>query len=247
MSREVKKLRVPVFGGFLGNDPKRRADGLIKRGDKCFKKDDLDGAEKAYREAAELAPGYAEAHYKLGRVYFVQQDYEAALQSAKRATSANVDLDPAYLLRADSLIKLERYEEALFVLSIIERGDYGAHCAVRMAYCLEQLGDCEQAEEYLRYVLESAPNATDQGAPILIYPYNPVWADLHHALARVLQQLGKNEDAWLHYHLAKVTLPTIELDPMSREIISDADLLWHPRSTRTGSSGQTKTPAAQTQ
>jgi hypothetical protein len=77
-------------------------------------------------------------------------------------------------------------------------------------------------------MLEHDTAYMSRGMHVALFQYSVFFSDVHHALARVLQRQGNREEAWMHYHLAKRHDPQIELDPMFREIITDADLEDHP-------------------
>ena len=55
---------------------------------------DLDRAIAEYDRAIELAPDWAEAHYKLGNAYGVKGDMDRALDVYSRA----IELDPDFIL-----------------------------------------------------------------------------------------------------------------------------------------------------
>jgi Tfp pilus assembly protein PilF len=80
------------------------------------------------------------------------------------------------------------------------------------------------AEGYLRDALKNHFAYAFHEAVIDTDPLFPFVADAHHALARVLQRQGKGDEARWHYRLAQRIDPTIELDPMHREIMPEADL-----------------------
>jgi hypothetical protein len=70
--------------------------------------------------------------------------------------------------------------------------------------------------------------------------FDPFLADVHHALARVLQRRGKTNEAPAHYRMARKLDATIELDPMCREIMSNAEPEGHRPKGRLASAEQVR-------
>ncbi|SEU44173.1 CHAT domain-containing protein [Nonomuraea wenchangensis] len=203
------------------------ASQAISRGDALLEQGDLDGAEAAYHRALAADPGSAEALYSLGCVASHRGDHAAGLDWARRA----IALDPAHrgarALAGNALLGLERHAEALEHLQAVhEDPPGGVH--VQMALCHEGMGDLERAELELRAVLERDVTYRTRHLPIAMYDQSPFWADLHAHLARVLRRRGADEEARLHYHLAKRIDPTVELDPGYLEVMRREDLEDHP-------------------
>ncbi|MEV4286010.1 CHAT domain-containing protein [Nonomuraea bangladeshensis] len=203
------------------------ASQAIARGDALLEQGDLGGAEAAYHQALAADPGSAEALYSLGCVASHRADHAAGLDWARRA----IALDPAHrgarALAGNALLGLERYAEALEHLHAVhEDPPGGVH--VQLALCYEGMGDLERAELELRAVLERDVTYQTRYLPIAMYDQSPFWADLHAHLARVLRRRGADEEARLHYHLAKRIDPTVELDPGYLEVMRREDLEDHP-------------------
>ncbi|MFD9407109.1 CHAT domain-containing protein [Streptomyces sp. NPDC059989] len=98
----------------------------------------------------------------------------------------------------------------------------------QVGFLLEQLGRWAEAEEWLRRALNDDPGYVTRHMQLALYSHTSMSADLHHMLGRVLQRQGKAHEAKLHYHLAKRSDPTVELDPLHVEIMSAGDLEDHP-------------------
>ncbi|MGW5160458.1 CHAT domain-containing protein [Nonomuraea wenchangensis] len=203
------------------------ASQAISRGDALLEQGDLDGAEAAYHQALAADPGSAEALYSLGCVASHRADHAAGLDWARRA----IALDPAHrgarALAGNSLLGLERYAEALEHLHAVHEDPPGGIHA-QIALCHEGMGDLERAELELRAVLERDVTYQTRHHLIAVYDQSPFWADLHAHLARVLRRRGADEEARLHYHLAKRIDPTVELDPGYLEVMRREDLEDHP-------------------
>jgi hypothetical protein len=96
------------------------------------------------------------------------------------------------------------------------------------------------------YVTRRVLVAMDRSDPFLDYfmvaagRFDPFLADVHHALARVLQRRGKTTEPPAHYRAARQLDATIELDPMCREIVSNAELDSHPPKGRLASAEQVR-------
>lgn len=199
---------------------------LIQEGDELLQNGDRDAAEQKYHEALALNPASAEALYSIGAVYTHRQDFRTALEWAERAVAADPGFKPAHAIVGIGLFGLDKYEEALEALALADESDLMARA--QMGLCCEKLERWEEAEEHCRAVLENDPAYLTRYSVMASYNHNSFSADVHHALARVLQQQGKIEEAKLHYHLTKRIDPTTQLDPMYLEIMSESDLENHP-------------------
>lgn len=73
-----------AFRRSLSLDPKR-ADAMLGLAEVAFRRDKVDEAKKLIRKAVETAPGNANAHASLGRVYALDREYEHAEKSLKQA------------------------------------------------------------------------------------------------------------------------------------------------------------------
>ncbi|MBT2212581.1 CHAT domain-containing tetratricopeptide repeat protein [Actinomadura sp. NEAU-AAG7] len=121
-----------------------------------------------------------------------------------------------------------RFEEALAEAIVLAGESESPVTLGQVGFLHEQLGQWAQAEEWLRRALAGDPGYVTRYQPVAWYSHTSVSADLHHMLGRVLQRQGEAQEARLHYHLAKRSDPTVELDPIYRDIMSTADLENHP-------------------
>lgn len=105
---------------------------------------ELGAAERAYREALRLAPGFADAHNSYGRLLYQQGRTEEALREARSAVAAGQGVfGSAYVLLARSALELGRFDEALTAterLPEFQRRRYGLFWELR-GLALEGLGD----------------------------------------------------------------------------------------------------------
>ncbi|MFI6492077.1 CHAT domain-containing protein [Streptomyces sp. NPDC050564] len=205
---------------------KKRTKQAIEEGDALLAQGELDAAEACYQEAVALTRESAEALYSVGCVASHRRDFPTSLDWARRALTADSGHRGARLLAGNALLGMERYAEALdFFVGARHAEDPGTE--VHIALCHEGLGELETAESELRAVLERDPAYLTRHLAFAWYDHGPFWADIHAHLARVLRRRGSDEDARLHYHLAKRIDPTVELDPGYLEIMGKEDLEDH--------------------
>jgi len=227
-----------------------QARRLIRDGNRRLKVGDRDRAAGLYHEAILLDGSSVEAMYGLGVVCWRRRD----AAEAERWSYFAQAVDPSYFrakkLLSHALLAQDQYEAAFSILSRAARethpsgmAEIGATDSALMGLWRERkLKDYNWAERYLRdalrcdredYATRHILVAIDRSDPFLDYfmvaagRFDPFLADVHHALARVLQRRGEITEAQVHYRMAKRLDPTIELDLMCREIMSDAELASH--------------------
>jgi tetratricopeptide (TPR) repeat protein len=83
-----------------------------QEGEKALAAGRYDEAAQAYEKLCELAPNMAEAHARLGLIYFQQGKFEHAANSLRQAIKLKPALPNTDLLLAMSLSELGRYKEA---------------------------------------------------------------------------------------------------------------------------------------
>jgi tetratricopeptide (TPR) repeat protein len=84
-----------------------------QEGEKALAAGRYDEAAQAYEKLRELAPAMAEAHARLGLIYFQQGRFEQAVTSLRQAIKLKPTLTNTELLLAMALSELGRYREAL--------------------------------------------------------------------------------------------------------------------------------------
>ncbi len=213
-------------------------EALVQEGDDFLRAGDLDQAERAYRRAAEVDPQSAEALRSVAYVLLHNGDPGAALSFAQRAVTAQPTHTDACHTLGNVLMALGRHRDAIEHLTYAaDHMDGQAQVLTQgqVGLCYEALGEWAEAERWLRTALDKDPTYVSRYALVAMYFHGSgveglasVSADLHHALARVLQQQGDLDEARLHYHLTKRIDPTVELDPMYLQIMSREELENHP-------------------
>lgn len=78
--------------------------------------EDLEGAERSYKQAIAIAPDAANSHYNLGNLYWQQDRYEEALQAYGKAAQLDPSDDDALYNLAITHLALDDSEAALSLL-----------------------------------------------------------------------------------------------------------------------------------
>jgi tetratricopeptide (TPR) repeat protein len=84
----------------------------LQEGEKALAAGRYDEAERAFEKLAELAPNMAEAHARLGLIYYQQGKFEQAERELRQAIKLKPALPNTGLLLAMALSELGRYKEA---------------------------------------------------------------------------------------------------------------------------------------
>jgi tetratricopeptide (TPR) repeat protein len=84
-----------------------------QEGEKALTEGRYDEAAQAYEKLRELAPNMAEAHARLGLIYYQQGKFEQAVPALRQAIKLKPALPNTDVLLAMSLSELGRYQEAL--------------------------------------------------------------------------------------------------------------------------------------
>ena len=84
-----------------------------QEGEKALAAGRYDEAAQAYEKLRELAPNLAEAHARLGLIYYQQGKFEQAIPTLRQAIKLKPTLPNLDVLLAMSLSELGRYQEAL--------------------------------------------------------------------------------------------------------------------------------------
>lgn len=198
----------------------------VYKGDKAYKKSELQKAIDYYNKGLELYPEHSKAWFNLGNIYVVYEDYYAAANAYEEAIEHNNNFTLARMnLGIISAEKLGDFDEAIKQYNVIinskrrlwfipfifnnkksERINRGlAYYNMGVAYrekSLYQGGNNEHSAEYLMDAIEAYKNA----ARILKNDY-----DTYYNLALVSHLAGDYQNAGLNYCKA------IELEPMNYE------------------------------
>jgi tetratricopeptide (TPR) repeat protein len=187
-------------------------------------------ARELYRRAAELDPMYEAAYYHLGELEAGEGRHQEALSAFTSALDINQQAHPPRVMRALSLLALERPREAVEDLRIALEGSTGDEALIRLRLgeALQRAGDADAAlveyEKAARGGLEPQVRATAElsaGNLLLsrgerdaarVYleaavKSNPLLGPAHLNLAGLLALGGESDLAVVHYRRAA------ELDP----------------------------------
>jgi tetratricopeptide (TPR) repeat protein len=169
-----------------------RIKRLIAEGDEFLREGDVDEAEAVYRRAWNADRMSADAAWSLGCVASHRGNWDQCLDWAHQALKIDPRHQGARGLAGNALIALERHAEAIAHLEIA--GAAGSEIALaQLGLCYEALGRLPEAEATLRALLERDMTYQTRYAMVAMYDQSPFWADVHHALARVLQGRGRRQ------------------------------------------------------
>lgn len=162
-----------------------RDAGAISRlqGDVLLRlKGDASGAEEQYRRALSLRPGDPALLERLAEAQLAAGDTEKARESAEAALKVDPHRPGAMRTLASIAMDGRDYEHALpWLRELVREGPGDIKARIELGRALAQTGDAQGALDYLRPALE-AGYPDEKGA-------------LHAAEARVLRQLGRDEEA----------------------------------------------------
>jgi len=120
-------------------DPDRRALGYVHSGEQYFKAGKFQEAAIEFRNAVQIAPRSAEAHYQLARAYRSLKNSDGALRELTEATTLNPADSHAQLDFADLLIGRGQVENARSAAEKVLQADPNnarAHAVLGEAYGL---------------------------------------------------------------------------------------------------------------
>jgi tetratricopeptide (TPR) repeat protein len=141
---------------------------------------DVVKAEKFYSKSIALRPDFLEAHYQLGRVYFIQGRFYPALTEIKTVLRLDPEFKKAYYMYGLISGYQKNYDEALYGFSeFIKRDDFNWAGYNDLAWIYFQKGDYEKTRETAKEGLKRATT-------------NP-W--LHNIYGTALMNLGEKEAA----------------------------------------------------
>jgi len=157
-----------------------------------------------YRQALEINPEYAAAHYNLGNAYLALKKYDRAEAAFRRAVELDRHLVQAYLNWGNLYLETGRFEQAERVLQQgVNQNPGAAELYVGLGLSFHFRGLYSQAANSFRQALGIEPGL----------------AAAHYNLACALAGLGRTDQAWLHLEEAA------RLDPaLARQAPDDEDL-----------------------
>lgn len=211
-----------AFGPTVGPDARARVLTILERSRATIEDGDPAAALASLGDAVDLAPGYAESHYLLGRAYDALDRFDEALLAYTRARDHDAKPTRASSAINDAIRSLARERDVTLVdldeifREVADDGlpgfdlfqDYvhptpAAHRRIAMEIWrrVEEsglVGDPRRVDEsfFRDVVAESQPDEADARSPALIYN-----------LAVVLENQGRTEEAMEKYRIAR------DLDP----------------------------------
>ncbi len=114
-------------------------------GTECAKRGDLEGAERHYRAAIALAPGFFKPHNNLGNVLLGRGQLEAAVEHYRAALRIEPSAQRVHANLANTLSELGLLLDAVEAYRKAVALNAGAPVVLRLAEVLEALGDPDQA------------------------------------------------------------------------------------------------------
>jgi tetratricopeptide (TPR) repeat protein len=167
---------------------------ILAEANRHFDADELDAAERLYRQLLALEP----ANSGLLRILGVIARKRGQMEEALRLLHAAAKADPGQHLNdfelGTTLVKLERFEEALpHFLRAVEKAPHFQPAVINMGAVLERLERIEEALPWCERALELNPNCHIS----------------HYNLGNVLRELGRFTEADRHF------VRSIELCPDS--------------------------------
>src|SRR5262249_49786071 len=129
---------------------------------------DLDVAERHYREAVTLAPGYFKPHNNLGNILRERGQLADAVEAYRAALLIEPSAQRAHANLGNTLYELGRPAEAVKSYRKALAFDAGAPVALRLGKVLEELGEVEQAmSAYARAAELGDATGTEEQARLL--------------------------------------------------------------------------------
>lgn len=144
-------------------------------------------AEQAYLQAIALRPNFLEAHYQLGRTYFIQGRFARALFETREVLRLDPEFKKAYYMYGLISGYQGNYDEAIYGFSeFIKRDDFNWAGYNDLAWIYFQQGNYEKTRDTAREGLKRAET-------------NP-W--LHNMHGTALMNLGEKEEAKQAFEIA---------------------------------------------
>jgi tetratricopeptide (TPR) repeat protein len=146
-----------------GEDPNIKSKQFVQKGLQFYKNNDYDKAIAAYKQAIEVNPGNAFAHYYLGVLF---KDYTnmtdhmaAAVKELEAAIFADVNFMDAYIMLASIHMKTGDYEKAEDVAKRAIKAnndDPEGHYWLAQSYNMRQM--YPEAKDECKRALKADPN-----------------------------------------------------------------------------------------
>lgn len=184
----------------LGQCSVARADSAMAIGSDRLQENDPVGARVAFEAATRAAPNCARAFMQLGLVDSFGEEPERALEDLRRAEHLGDRSPELYLLKAQSLLRLERWEEVVQTASeaLRLRPDYADAFTLRGTAYFSLSRYAESLEDF-DAVVRLQPEYADGyqlrgGAHLYMESLGAAIVDFSEALVRPPKPLG---EAWI--------------------------------------------------
>jgi protein O-GlcNAc transferase len=92
-------------------------EDLLGRAENDFRTGNISSAQTSLKEATGLAPDTIEAHFQLGSMFYLVQEFDAAINHFQRATTLSPDVPEPWQNMGLALESLQRFDEALAVFN----------------------------------------------------------------------------------------------------------------------------------
>lgn len=137
--------------------------GLLSQGMTFKHKGDFDGAQASYIEAIKLKPKEYTAYYNLGKILYIQKDFEASVRSYQTALELGCNSPNTFLHLGHALLDathkdgryklpIQEYEEALNPQALVQRLLAGGKMLAPTYQKVEEYNSLctHEAETYIR-------------------------------------------------------------------------------------------------
>ena len=135
------------------------------RGDEAYRQQRLDDAIHEFREVLRLSPSLAEAHAKLGVIFYSRGEYQEAADSFRKAVTHKPSLRRAEALLGIALVRCGRLDEAVPLLekSMGQPPDeeLGKQAGLLLLEAFHKLGRPDRALDIARELLSEDPRDAD--------------------------------------------------------------------------------------
>lgn len=147
----------------------------------------LNTSQAYFFKAVQLRPDFPEAHYQLGRVYFIQGKFSLALHNIREVIRLKPDFEKSYYMYGLINGYSGDHDKAIWGFTeFIQRDDFNWAGYNDLAWVYFKIGDFEKTREIAHQGLRQAPNNA--------------W--LHNIYGLALMNLGLTDDAKNEFQLA---------------------------------------------
>jgi tetratricopeptide (TPR) repeat protein len=164
----VLSLAIALLGAFsldVGAQDKKerkRAEQLIKDGDRAFNQKNFQEAVKTYTEALAILPNSSAVHYQKGQAHFFLGEYDQAVSEFDLAQKNGQKPMDVLKIRWEAYDKLKKYDEALADVNSILAADSGnTRFQLAAAELYYNKGAYKEAADAYTKAIPKAPNSAD--------------------------------------------------------------------------------------